>query len=251
LDAGGFGRGGGEIGQLYTDYLVKGLSEIGYRIFNLSYRDYINGGDFIKKLGKKHDVEFISSNTFFKDTEKHFTDPFILKTVKANKNAQSIPFNRIKLGIIGACDEYGLLFSKQLKEQMLESKPPLAELQKNIDRVRKKADIVLFLFNGNYKKFKSILDQVTGIDVAVVGGQYYMVTPNETYNTIVVTTPSLGKYCGWLTLELDRNKKIVSHRAKKVPLKEDMKDDPEMLKLVQEFDQAEKKLQHAQIYGTK
>jgi len=144
LDAGGFGRGGGEIGRLYTDYLVNGLSGIGYKIFNLSYRDFINGGDFIKKLGKKHDVEFISSNTFYKDTEKHFTDPFIVKSVKANKNAKSIPFNRIKIGIIGACDEYGLLFSKQLKEQMLESKSPLVELQMNIDRVRKKADIDLF-----------------------------------------------------------------------------------------------------------
>ena len=251
LDAGSFGRGGGEIGQLYTDFLIKGLSEIGYKIFNLAYRDYINGGNYIQKLGKKYDVDFISSNTFYKDTNNHFTDPFLVKTIKANKNAKSVPFDKIKIGIIGSCDEYGLLFSKQLKEKMLESKPPLEELQNSIERVRKKSDIVVFLFNGNYKTFKSILDQVTGIDVAVMGGQYYMVTPNETYNTIVVTTPSLGKYGGRLTLELDKNKKIVSHSAQKVPLKEDMKDDPEMVKLIQEFEAAEKKLQDSQIYGTK
>ncbi len=227
------------------------MSEIGCRIFNLAYRDYINGGNYILDLGKKYDVDFIASNTFYKDTDNHFTDPFLVKTIKANKNAKSVPFDKIKIGIIGSCDEYGLLFSRQLNEQMLESKPPLKELQKNIERVRQKSDIVVFLFNGNYKSFKEILDQVKGIDVAVMGGQYYMVTPNETYNTIVVTTPSLGKYVGQLTLELDKNKKIVSHNEQKVPLKEDMKDDPEMVKLVQELEQAEKKLQDSQIYGTK
>jgi len=77
-----------------------------------------------------------------------------------------------------------------------------------------------------------------------------MVTPNETYNAIVVTTPSMGKYGGILTLELDKNKKIVSHSTQQIPLKEDMKDDPEIVKLVEEFEQAEKKLQDSQIYST-
>ncbi|MBN2411877.1 hypothetical protein JXQ31_09295 [candidate division KSB1 bacterium] len=251
MDAGGFGRGGGEIAQLYTNYLVNGLSKIGYRIFNLSYRDFFNGGEFIRGLAKKYDVDFVASNTYYKDTNNHFTDPFLVKTIKANKNAKSIPFNKIKIGIIGACDEYGMLFSKQLDEQMLESKPPLGELQKNIEKVREKSDMVVFLFNGNYKTFKEITGQVKGIDVAVMGGQYYMVTPNEFYNnTIVVTTPSMGKYVGQLTVELDKDKKIVSHSVHQEALKEDMKDDPDMVKLVQEFEQAEKKLQDSQIYGT-
>ncbi len=252
MDAGGFARGGGQISQLYTDYLVNGLSKIGYRIFNLSYRDFINGGNYIRELGKKYDVDFIASNTYYKDTNKHFTEPFLVKTIKANRNGKSAPFNKIKIGIIGACEKYGLLFSKQLEEQMLESKPPLAELQNNIEKVREKSDMVVFLFNGNYKSFKEIMNQVKGIDVAVMGGQYYMVTSNENYtNTIVVTTPSMGKYVGQLTVELDKDKKIKSHSAQQVPLREDMKDDPEMVKLVQEFEQAERKLQDSQINGTK
>jgi len=194
--------------------LFKGLSDIGYKIFNLAYRDFINGGQFLQELEKKYNCEFISTNTYFKDSGKRFTQPYIIKTLKSQKKSGTLPFNKIKVGAVGLCDEYGLLF------------------------------------NGNYKLFKSVMDQVKGIDVAVMGGQYYMVTPNETYNAIVVTTPSMGKYGGILTLELDKNKKIVSHSTQQIPLKEDMKDDPEIVKLVEEFEQAEKKLQDSQIYST-
>jgi len=230
--------------------LFIGLSDIGYKIFNLAYRDFINGGQFLQELEKKYDCEFISTNTYFKDSGKLFTQPYIIKTLKSQKKSGTLHFKKIKVGTVGLCDEYGLLFSKQLKEPMLESKSPLDELQKIIEKVSKKSDIVVLLFNGNYKLFKSVMEQVKGIDVAVMGGQYYMVTPNETYNAIVVTTPSMGKYGGILTLELDKNKKIVSHSTQQIPLKEDMKDDPEIVKLVEEFEQAEKKLQDSQIYST-
>ncbi|HPG37802.1 MAG TPA: hypothetical protein PLP19_07655 [bacterium] len=250
IDAGGFARGGGDIGKLYTNYLLRGMADLGYTVFNLSYRDFITGGNILKDLSNKHNVEFIASNTFYKDNGKPFTEPYLVKTIKPHSSGKSLPVDKIRVGIVGMCDEYGLLFSKQIKEPMLEAKPPLDFAEKLIAQVRKKADIVVLLYNGNYAKLKPILETVKGIDVTIMGGQYYMVTPNDHFESIIVSTPSMGKYGGLLTLQLDNKKKIVSHRNENIPLKEDMQDDPAMLKLIKEFEEAEKKLQDETIYSS-
>ncbi len=250
IDAGGFARGGGDIGKLYTDFLLRGMTELGYTVFNLSYRDFTTGGEIINKLSKKHHIDFIASNTFYKDSGKPFTKPYLIKTIKPHSNDKSLPVNKIRVGVVGMCDEYSMLFSKQLKEPMLEAKEPLQLAKKIINQVRKKSDLVVLLYNGNYAKLKPILENVKGIDVTIMGGQYYMVTPNDHFESIIVTAPSMGKYGSILSLELDKNRKIVSHHSENIPLKEDMQDDPAMVKLVKEFEAAEQKLQDETIYET-
>ncbi len=226
------------------------MSGFGYKNINLAHREFINGGEILKTLAKENDVNFLASNTFYQDTDKPFTEPFQIQIVKA-KDENGLPFKSISLGIIGLCDDRGMLFSKRLKEPMLYCKDPIEVAKELVPKVNKKADLVVLLYNGNYKKLKDILETVPDIDIAIMGGQYYLVNPRDKFDAIVASSVSMGKYGSILTVTLDSKKNILDHNSEKLPLKEDMVDDLEMLKLLDNFDKELEKLQLDQINSVK
>ena len=218
------------------------MSEMGCHIFNLCQRDFANGGEILLKMAKEHDIKFVASNTFYQDGDKHFTDPWQIVKVKPVKGKSSA-VDEITVGVVGFCDQQNLLFARRLKEPLLYSKDPVAVAEKLVPDLRKKVDLVVMLYHGSYKTVKSILEKVKGIDVVIVGGQYYMINEHENLNAVVASTSSMGKYCGILTLTLDGNYKIVGQDKQSLQLDENVPDDPDMLKLLNEFDEAEAKAQ--------
>ena len=120
VDAGAFSRGVGEIGRIRSEYMAMGMEMLGYDVVNLSARDVNNGGEFIKNLANRHKVQFISANIHYKDSGKLFVEPYTIVTLKRIKN-NSGGLKKIKVGVIGLCEERPTLFSKAMEEQMLES----------------------------------------------------------------------------------------------------------------------------------
>ncbi len=239
VDAGGFSKGIGDISKLQTEYLVKGMTLLGYSAINLAVRDFNSGGKFVAYLQETYHPEFVSTNVFYKDSEKRFGKPYVLKELEAKQKSKKIAFRRLKVGIIGLCDERAALFSNRLEESALESKAPLQVAKDWVPEVRKKVDLLVLLFSGRVDNLQAIIDQVPGIDVAILGGESYISNQiRGRQKTVIVTTPSMGKYAGVLTLELDTSKKIVSSKKDQFPLDEHIPDDPRFAELAKEYDRA-------------
>ncbi len=239
VDAGGFSKGIGDISQLQTEYLVKGMSWLGYSAINLAVRDFNSGGKFVTRLQETYRPEFVSTNIFYKDSDKRFSKPYVLKELEAKEKSKKIAFRKLKVGIIGLCDERATLFSNRLEESALESKAPLQIAADWVPEVRKKADLLILLYNGTVDNLQAIIDQVPGIDVAILGGESYISNQiRGRQNTVIVTTPSMGKYVGVLSLELNGDKKIISSKKDQYPLDEQIVDDPRFAALAKEYDQA-------------
>ncbi|NOY58762.1 MAG: hypothetical protein GXO75_07495, partial [Calditrichaeota bacterium] len=76
-------------------------------------------------LHKKKNFQFLAGNVFYKDTNKPFAKPFVIRKIKAHKiEGGKLPFNSLKVGIIGLCDERSILFGDNVAEPKLESKAP-------------------------------------------------------------------------------------------------------------------------------
>lgn len=216
-------------------------------MINLGLRDFINGGEFLKKLHEKKKFQFLAGNVFYKDTNKPFAKPFVIRKIKAHKvEGKKLPFNSLKVGIIGLCDERSILFGDNIAEPGLESKAPASIAKELVDKVRKKADIVVLLYHGKYSQLRPIIAKVKGIDVVVVGGEYYRVDRIESTNPIIVTTPSMGKYVGVLTLQLDDKKNIVSSHKERLPLKENIDSDANFVRLAADYEKAAQELRKEQ-----
>jgi 2',3'-cyclic-nucleotide 2'-phosphodiesterase (5'-nucleotidase family) len=243
LDSGGFLRGIGAQNELQTEYLLKGLSQLGYTTLNIGTRDLSSGGEYLTQIERKYPLHFLSANIFYKESGKLYADPYTIIKIKKQQNSRKPPFSTLRVGILGACDARPALFATSRQEPMLESREPLPEIKKHLDIVKRKSDLVVLLYYGRYSNLENILQQTEGIDVVLFGLEYYRVNSDELFHgAVVVSTPSQGKYLSAVKLELDNQKNITDHKMTRTALTESIEDDQKYAQLVAEFKTAEKKL---------
>ena len=216
---------------------------LGYSAINLGPRDLMNGGEYVKELENQFNIEFLSANIFYTNSQKQFANSSIIKKIKAT--SKSSPIKDLKVGILGLCDNRKVLFGSQFPEQPLESREPLEIAKEQVPKLLKKSDLVILLYHGKYSIVEKIAKEVEGIDVIIMGGEYYRAERSKIEKPIVVSTSNMGKYLGALKLEIDKDKNIKSHTTSKTPLKEDIQDSEKYLKLAEEFELKQKVIQQA------
>jgi 2',3'-cyclic-nucleotide 2'-phosphodiesterase (5'-nucleotidase family) len=239
VDAGGFTRGVGDRSKLLDDYLLKGLSMLGYSAINLAVPDFANGGEFLSQMAAQHNLDLLSANVFYQGSGKLFAKPYVIKEIVADSKDKSLPFNKMKIAIIGLCDTRNMLFSSEISEPMLESRDPVPILAPLIKDLRKKSDLIILLWHGRFDVIKKVIQPLEGIDIAVLGQEYYRIPTVQESIPILLGVPSQGKYSGILTVELDSKKKIIAKTIEQVTLSTDVSDDPQFAELVKEYQKAE------------
>ncbi len=224
------------------------MTSLGYDAINLSYKDFYKGGNFLKELEKKFKLQFLSGNIYY-ENGKEFALPFVVKTLSAT-GTEKPPFKKLKVAMLGLCDQRDRLLHRMADEQQLKSVDPVAIAKEIAPKLRKQADLVILVYSGKYKSVEAILRDVKGIDIVVMGGEYYSANRYAGSDAIVVSTPSLGKYFGRLVVTLDNNKKIISNEKMSIPLELEVKEDSKFVKLINDFEkerkeQAKKKPVHS------
>ncbi|MBN1561923.1 hypothetical protein JW998_16850 [candidate division KSB1 bacterium] len=239
LDAGGFSKGYGTTAPLQTDYLLKGMAMLNYDGVNLAVKDFSEGGVFLQSLSEKHRIDLLSANIVYSKSNELFAKPFVVKKLAAN--SRNIPFKKLTIGLFGLCDEKEALLHSRLQEEALKSAPPIEAAQKIVPQLKRQVDLVILLYNGRFNTLESLLSHVEGIDVVILGGEYYRA---EQYSSdkgiIIASSPSLGKYFATLTIDLDKDKKITASQKRRIPLDEQIEDNPKLARLVADFDRASK-----------
>jgi 2',3'-cyclic-nucleotide 2'-phosphodiesterase (5'-nucleotidase family) len=211
VDAGGFLKGYSQDSNIQSEYLLNGMMMLGYDAVNLAIKDFTGGGEYLQAMRKKHDVPFVSSNVFYIDSKNQFVENSIIKKLSTHAAKVQPPFDKLTVGILGLCDEKKSLLQRNLSEPALLSREPIEAAKKAVAELHQ-ADLILLLFNGRYATLESILAQTPKIDIVVVGGEYYKVTPATSGKTVMVSTPSLGKYFGEVTLTLNAKKQIIDNK---------------------------------------
>jgi 2',3'-cyclic-nucleotide 2'-phosphodiesterase (5'-nucleotidase family) len=237
LDAGGFSRGMGDESKLQTEYLLKGLGWLGLTTFNVGVRDMMNGGEYLKSISKTANADFISSNIFYNNsTKQYFESSKVIKVKQANRNNR-IPIKDIKIGVIGLCDGREVLFNSKIKEKPLSSRIDIGLVQQEINKLKKKSDLIVLLYHGKYAVIEQVAKNTVNVDLIIMGGEYYRADRSQLKNPILVSTPNMGKYLGLLELKLDKDKQILSHSKRRLPLKEDVADTEKYIKLAEECEE--------------
>lgn len=239
VDAGGFSRGSDPLSLIYNKYLARGMSWLNFAAVNLGYREWGTKPSFLKNLADSSKLEFLCANVFDKATGKPFFAPYIHKELHAANPQAKIPFKKLNVAIVGLTDqEFSQLFVNRPNEPELLYRPPLEVAKELMPAIVGKNEVVILLYYGKFAKMQEILDQVPGFDVAVLGGESYNLSSKTEADSKVirVSTPSMGKYVGVLSLTLDKKKNIISSSARQVPLKEGMEEESRFLDLVKAFE---------------
>lgn len=188
---------------------------------------------YVAGCGKKHlygeEVPLLSLNAFDAKTEKPLADkPYIIKKTQEG----------LKVGITGVVGD-NLIFRALPGNEKLKITDALDAIRKQIDEIRKKADLVILLSHTGYDLAKRIATEVPGIDVVLVGHQTASLPPPSAENvgsTVLMHAKSSGTHIGKLVLDINEEKKIANAVGEYVPITADLADDEKMAKLVIEHD---------------
>lgn len=198
----------------------------------------------LKDLAQTYHLPFLCGNVVYKDSSKTVFPPYLIQELAARASARKPAFKKLKVALVGLTDnQLAQLFVNRPGEPELVYRDPVESAKEIMPQVRPKADLVILLYYGKYDKMKSVLASVAGFDAAVMGGENYLVASQSAANEAlpIVSTPSMGKYVGILTLQLDKKHKVIASSSRQVPLKEDMAEDARFKDLVAEYEKAAQK----------
>ncbi len=241
VDAGGFSRGTDDHSAIQNEYLLKAMTWLKYDAINLGYKEYQLKPSFVRKMEQSLNPPFVSANVKLAGSDKPFVRPYLLKELEAQQSERPLAFKKLKVAVFGLADnKMAQLFITRPGEPQLTYVEPLQVAAELVPILRKKADVVVMLYYGRNAEMNQVLNAVPGIDVAVLGGEYYLINSSseQRNNKPSVSTPLQGKYVGILTLQLNKNKTITGSTTRQISLDEQIAEDAKFLELLNEFDKA-------------
>jgi 2',3'-cyclic-nucleotide 2'-phosphodiesterase (5'-nucleotidase family) len=228
LDVGNaFGYPGAQ-SRLKAETTVQAMALMSYDALNTSNLEFSFGPDFLRETTEKNNLPTLSANIVYEDTG----EPVSTAT-------RIVAFDTFTVGITGVV---GKKYEKIILESSAGTARPvavldeMAALQKQVDAIRNRVDILIVLANTGVERAKEIAQRITGIDVIVCGHgsdeikSYYLI--NGVY---VVKAGYDGVNIGTLVLSLDRNKRIIEAQGEVVALEKDIDEDKDMLGLLDAY----------------
>lgn len=223
LDNGDTLHGTYEAVESEGEALVPILNHLGLDAMTFHW-DIAYSPDVLLKRQKELNYPILAINAFYKETNKLFTEPYLIKDIQG-----------IKVAIIGiACniidktmpDKFskGLYFTSGQKE-----------LPKYLNEVKEKgAEITVVLSHLGFPQDVKLIEETQGIDVVISGHTHnrldHLQKVNDTY---IMQSGSHGSFLGKLTLTLFGGKPTMA-RHKLVDIEESISEENTMKKLVNE-----------------
>ena len=136
-----------ETSKATAEIIIKCFNVIGCDAFSPSSQDFAGSYEFLKKMENIAEFPFISANIFGKYGEQIF-EPYIIKNVK----------NR-RIAFIG--------LSSKFNSDEVSIKNPFTMLEKYLEEVRSKSDMVILLFNASDEDINTLKSKNYDIDLAI------------------------------------------------------------------------------------
>ena len=228
LDAGNMFSSPGLQGQIKAEIALEGMQMMSYSMFNLGYKDFVHGLEFLLYYTDQFTVPTVNANVVYEDTGEHITAPY-----------QIVELDTLKVGFIGVVakryqDEivdYTSDHSRTIK--VLDE---MTTLQTQIDAIKKEVDLIVVLASVGIKKSITIANEIEGIDVIICSDGEEITENYLYYNGVYIVKAGYdGKYIGNLTLSFDITKKIVDKEYSIVELDSSFPDHEDLESLMDEY----------------
>ncbi|MGQ9561146.1 MAG: hypothetical protein ACUVWA_11590 [Candidatus Oleimicrobiaceae bacterium] len=233
VDAGGFNAGAGTLNKFKAEFLLKGLTKMGYHAINVAQRDLAHGAVPLLEQAKKEKVPIISANAFGQNDERLFPAYRLVQLPVGNdKHPHSI-----NVGVIGASPPYEMTWQPPPGMEKARFRDPVPEVEKAVVALRRQCDLIVLLSFMTWDEAHELVEKVGGIHVVVVGNSgYQKQTPALENGVLFLPGGRQGKLARLVTVEVDEEG-VSSFSAKEQPLDASFPDDPDMVALLKEHEQ--------------
>jgi 2',3'-cyclic-nucleotide 2'-phosphodiesterase (5'-nucleotidase family) len=212
--------------RLQTEFLLKHTESFGYDAIGLGERDLNYGWDFLAEAMEKYRLPFTNANVTDAATGELILPEYLIV------ERQGITF-----GICAVMDPAQRIISMAARDREYEIADPVATLRELVPRLRERCDTVVLLSHLGDRTTESVIKEVQGIDLAVVGHSFRSFNRERIVgDTVMLSAVHEGRVVGRADVHVDPGDgKLMSVQVKITSLDDGVDDDPVMLQAVEDF----------------
>lgn len=211
VDAGDFGSAADFKPWMRTEFQWEMMGKLGYDVVTPGPNEMVDGLDALRTLyASQPAIQVTSANVTDKSGNLLWPDHVIIER------------GGVRFGVVGVTDKsfysYNLTRGKQ-KSDDFEFQDIHEALARLLPTLRPQVDVVVLLLHTGYGDARRLLDDLQGVDVAVIGhAPGYKFVPERHGDTLVIQGGTRGQYVSVLRLQLDGNGKITDYSGEEHPL---------------------------------
>lgn len=174
--------------------------------------------------------------------------PVVGSNIEGAPNS-SIIINRngINIAVLGIMDSYAIRYYPESIRETIELEDPVEYVKKELKKLKDKADVVVLLTHQGADLDYELAKSIDGIDV-IIGGhsQSNLESPETVNGTLITQAGKEGYYIGVIELTIDRGE-VVDRRGRIDTMKFEMPDDPDIMKLIEEYEKKSGRVNHQKM----
>ena len=203
-------------------YVLKAYQYMKYDAWTAGDQDFVEGMDFFRENYLSLDMSLVNINITYKD--QLLGDKYIIKQ-----------FDNIKIGITGIIDSDFQKYIYSDAKKYIKIIDQDNALTNVLSELKDQCDYIILLSHSGIDRDHSIAGQHPGINL-IIGGHSQTLTkvPEKVNDTYIVQAGENGFRIGTLSLIFE-NKKCSSINNQVLLLKENAPDQPEIMKLIEEY----------------
>jgi 2',3'-cyclic-nucleotide 2'-phosphodiesterase (5'-nucleotidase family) len=205
--------------QQETEFLCEQTAAFGMDAIGFGEADLNYGLPFLRKMIEKHKLPFTCANVRDAKTGELLLPEFLV-----------VKKNGIRFGIVSVLDPEQKIITMNPDEGEFRVDDPVATLRQVLPRLRGLCDTVVLLAHTGESSAETILNEVTGIDVVLVGHTFKnLETERITHDAVMLAAVHEGRFIGRADLRIDpANGKVMAVEVEVIGLDETVADDPNM-----------------------
>ena len=219
-----------KLGELRTGVTVNAMKMMEYDALNVADGELAFGINFLKRVDSKVRRTFVNSNV--SGREDLPWQSCLIKT-----------YNGLRVAILGVVSP-DLVNHTRMREDGMSIEDPEVSLKRMLSDVREKTDLVILMSHLGWEPTRTLIDRVSGIDIAIIGhASYPAFDPEKAGQAILFKNSMGGKHLGVVKLWLDDSKKkIRKFEGSLKELSQNIHVYPEYTLLETEFDTKKREL---------
>lgn len=218
-----------------SEFLAAQTARFGYDAIGLGERDLNFGHAFLQQVIAEHGLPFTNANVRNAATGALILPEFLI-----------VERGGLRFGVCSVMDPAYRIISMAAQDIEYEVADPVVTVRELLPRLRQQCDTVVLLSHLGDRATEQLLNEVSGIDIAVSAHHFRsLMQPRMVKDAVLLAAVHEGRVIGRADLSLSRaTGQVMSVQVAITTLDAAVEDDPVMLAAVQEFlSQAESRRQ--------
>lgn len=205
--------------QQETEFLCEQTASFGMDAIGFGESDLNYGMPFLRQMIERHKLPFTNANVRDAATGELILPEYLVVTK-----------NGIRFGIVSVLDPQQKIISMNPDEPEYRVDDPVATLRQVLPRLRGLCDTVVLIAHTGETVADTILNEVTGIDVVLVGHTFKnLETERISHDTVMLAAVHEGRFIGRADLRVDpASGKVMAVEVAVLGLDEAVADDATM-----------------------